>query len=73
MAKSSGPPVIPMHTIRAVLKCVRLFFFTLAAIAVMYFIYVFSSMGAGEALDVMAETPAAFLPEDAETNVDDGV
>ena len=64
--KGPGGPVIPLHTIRAVLKCIRMFFLVLATLATVYFISVFSRMGTGGALDVMSETPAAFLATEAE-------
>jgi hypothetical protein len=61
---SSSPPLFPLSRIRAVLKAVRLCFLALAACAVGYFVYVLLGVGAGEALDILGDTPAAFLPSD---------
>ena len=36
----------------------------LAAAAIAYFGYVFLSLGGGEALDIMGDTPGAFVPDE---------
>ena len=65
MGRPSGAPVIPLSRVRAVLKCVRLFFLVLAAGSVAYFVYTFSQLrDTAEALDILADTPSAFVADD---------